>query len=92
MAGLLSIVVFAGWTEREYSSGGSSRRDDFTNAVDAELVAVTGYGGAFMLPARDLGVERGVGGRMTLCRCFCPDSISTVAVPASREAASKVLR
>jgi hypothetical protein len=87
--GLLRIVVFAGCTVREYSSGGSCREG--TSAVDAELVAVIGYGGAFMLPARDL-VARGVGGKAAICRCCCADSISTAVVPASREAASKVLR
>lgn len=87
--GLLRIVVFAGCTVREYSSGGSCR--DLRSAVDTELVAVTGYGGAFMLPARDLPA-RGVGDKTASCRCCCADRISTAVVPASREAASNVLR
>ena len=109
--GLLRLVVFAGCTEREYSSGcaereyssGCAEREyssgcaeraycDFTSAVDAELVAVTGYGGAFMLPARDRAVVRGVGGKTAICRCCCADNMSTAVVPASRDAAIKVLR
>lgn len=45
-----------------------------------------------MLPARDLGADRGAGGNTATCRSCCAESISTAVVPASLDAASKVLR